>query len=194
MVLTKGINYNNLIKLNSSVDTEGIPPLKRSARSNFAIAAAITSYARIHMIDLKLNHDVCYSDTDSIFTTHPLPDHLIGQDIGQLKDEKGGVLIDKAYFLGIKQYGYTFKNNVDDLGNQINKSVWEGVTRDTIPFQIIEDIANGATHNIEVEKKILRDFYNLNITIKPINHRVLDNKEKLLVGNSYYPASVNNPI
>ena len=94
--------------------------MKLPVKANVAIAAAVTSYARIHMMDLKLNYDVCYSDTDSIFTTHPLPDHLIGSELGQLKDELGGTVIDKAYFLGLKQYTYTYRG---PDGSSIDKSV-----------------------------------------------------------------------
>jgi hypothetical protein len=88
MILTnEESNLKNLDQLDSYLLTGGSTSRKTPVRSNVAIAAAITSYARIHMMDLKLNYDVCYSDTDSIFTTHPLPDHLIGPDLGQLKDE-----------------------------------------------------------------------------------------------------------
>jgi hypothetical protein len=79
-------------------------------KSNVAIAAAITAYARIHMIPLLQDYDVMYSDTDSIFTYQPLPADLIGPGIGQLKDELNGTTIDEAYFLGHKQYGYIYKD------------------------------------------------------------------------------------
>lgn len=39
------------------------------------------------MIKYKLLPGTAYSDTDSIFTTGKLPDHLIGNDIGMMKDE-----------------------------------------------------------------------------------------------------------
>ena len=46
------------------------PPIK----ANVAIASAITAYARIHMMLLKLSKSVVYTDTDSIFTTEKLED------------------------------------------------------------------------------------------------------------------------
>jgi hypothetical protein len=52
--------------------------------SNVAIAAAVTAYARIHMIYFKLLPGTVYTDTDSIFTTDELPDQLIGSDLGQI--------------------------------------------------------------------------------------------------------------
>lgn len=89
-------------------------------KSNAAIAAAVTAYARMHMTPLLLNDSVLYSDTDSIFTTEPIPDSLLGSGVGQLKDELAGLVIDEAYFLGPKQYGYTYR---DREGNKVDKSV-----------------------------------------------------------------------
>lgn len=188
MILTTGSsNNNNLEKLNTRLFEDNVSTFSIPPRANVAIAAAVTSYARIHMMDLKLNYDVLYSDTDSIFTTHPLPDHLIGSDIGQLKDELGGAIIDRAYFLGIKQYGYTYK---DQDGNKVDKSVWAGISRDTIPFDTIESIASGATHHVVSEKRFFRDLANLDIAIKPIDIKVVDNKDKPLINNVYYPISL----
>ncbi len=87
-------------------------------KSNVAIAAAVTSYARIHMIPYKLLPGCVYTDTDSIFTTSKLPDHLLGTEIGEMKDELSGITINEAYFLGIKQYGYWY---VDSKGERIEK-------------------------------------------------------------------------
>lgn len=54
--------------------------------SHVAIAAFVTSYARVHMHRLfgTLGESIYYSDTDSIFTTREL-EH--GKDLGQLKLE-----------------------------------------------------------------------------------------------------------
>jgi hypothetical protein len=81
-------------------------------KSNVAIASAVTSYARIEMIKLKsycLNNKIkiYYIDTDSIFIDKPLPNKMVGEDIGLLKDEMKGIIINEAFFLGIKQYGFT---------------------------------------------------------------------------------------
>jgi hypothetical protein len=42
--------------------------------------------------------NVYYTDTDSLFVDAELPSHLIGYNLGQLKDELGGGTIEKAYF------------------------------------------------------------------------------------------------
>jgi hypothetical protein len=60
---------------------------------------------------------VIYTDTDSIFTTNKLPDNLIGKELGLMKDELNGNVIEKAYFFGIKQYGYTYRNFADYKDN-----------------------------------------------------------------------------
>jgi hypothetical protein len=78
----------------------------KKVNSNVAIAAAVTAYARIIMIPYKLDPGVIYTDTDSIFTTHKIDDKLLGKEIGLMKDEMSGTLIQEGYFLGIKQYGY----------------------------------------------------------------------------------------
>ena len=67
-------------------------------KSNVAIAAAVTSYARIHMMDYKMKYDCYYSDTDSIFISEKLPNFEIGYDLGQMKDELNGLIIDFCGF------------------------------------------------------------------------------------------------
>ena len=97
------------------------------------------------------------------------------------------ILVDRAYFIGIKQYGYTYK---DQDGNKQDKSIWAGVTRDTIPFEIIESIAKGNTHKVLAENRFYRDLVNLNILIKDVEITLKDNKEKILLKNNYLPNSV----
>jgi hypothetical protein len=99
----------------------------RKVKSNVAIAAAVTAYARIEMIQYKVlpNIKLYYTDTDSIFVDKDLPSNLIGDDLGQMKDELGGGLIGKAYFLGIKKYGYIDQNG-------LVHSVFSGVERNSL--------------------------------------------------------------
>lgn len=76
---------------------------------SIGLAAAITSYARIHMMDFKLNNDVIYSDTDSVILGNNIDSSLIGPELGQMKDELNGEYMSECYILGIKQYGYHYK-------------------------------------------------------------------------------------
>jgi DNA polymerase elongation subunit (family B) len=102
----------------------------RKVKSHVGIAAAVTSYARIEMIELKmllikLGINLYYTDTDSIFVDKELPNYLVGKDLGQLKDELNGKFIKKAYFLGIKKYGYIDENN------EVH-SVFSGIERNSL--------------------------------------------------------------
>jgi len=73
------------------------------------IAAAITSYSRIHIITFKTIKDnkILYSDTDSVFLSKPLDDKYISSTIlGIIKDELKGHKIVKYLFLEHKLYYY----------------------------------------------------------------------------------------
>lgn len=82
---------------------------EKTVNNNVAIASAITSYARINMMDFKLNNDVIYSDTDSVILGNNIDSSLIGPELGQMKDELNGEYMTECYVLGIKQYGYHYK-------------------------------------------------------------------------------------
>lgn len=77
---------------------------------NISIASAITAYARIHMSIFKNIPDVkiYYSDTDSIVTNVPLPDWMVGTELGQVKLEH---VIKKAVFLAPKVYALITEDN-----------------------------------------------------------------------------------
>jgi hypothetical protein len=106
LLLSNNLDYSLLNELNNEMSLEIISPFKK-VQSNVAIASAVTSYARIAMMKYKLipGIEIYYFDTDSMFTNKPLPDHLIGDGLGLMKDELKGGYIKKAYFLGIKKYG-----------------------------------------------------------------------------------------
>jgi hypothetical protein len=103
----------------------------RIVKSNVAIAAAVTAYARIHMIYYKLLPGTVYTDTDSIFTTDTLSENFIGSELGQMKDELNGKVIQEGLFLGLKKYGFWY---LDDFNNKIESSVFAGVKRNSLTF------------------------------------------------------------
>jgi hypothetical protein len=105
-VVKSVININDNIStilIHNNVETDILKKLNAYFESNFtsanvevksnvAIAAAVTGYARIHMIKIKvlcseLGIKILYSDTDSLITNKPLPSNLIGKNLGELKDE-----------------------------------------------------------------------------------------------------------
>jgi hypothetical protein len=128
-----------------------------------AISAAVTVYARVHMIPYKLLPGTVYTDTDSIFTTDVLPSNLIGSELGLMKDELNGLVIQEGYFLGIKQYGYKYLDN-----NQIiEKSTFAGVPKNSLSFNEIIKLFNDEILTKLIPIRFFKSFINLTINIKP---------------------------
>jgi hypothetical protein len=185
LLIQDNLNNNILkelnIKLNS--DFKSYPNL---VNSNVAIASAVTAYARIHMIPFKLNTDCYYSDTDSIFTKTKLDPSLIGVELGLMKDELNGKIIKEAYFLGLKQYGYSYieKKNV------VEKSVFAGVTRNSLTLSQIKELHLGGNITKTIPSKFFKSFKNLSIKIKELKITVRANREKNIIDNIYYPIFI----
>jgi DNA polymerase type B, organellar and viral len=111
ILIQSNINSNIVNELNISLTTN-IFNNNINIKSNVALAGAVTAYARIYMMDFILDEGVAYTDTDSNFTTNKINKKFIGNDLGLMKNELKGNIIDEAYFLGIKQYGYTYRKLV----------------------------------------------------------------------------------
>ena len=156
-------------------------------KSNVAIAAAVTAYARIHMIKYKLSDDILYTDTDSIFTTSKLSDFEIGSDLGLMKDEVNGYLITDAIFLGIKQYGYHY---TDKNGSKVEASVFAGITRNSLSFKEVEKLLNGETIQKTSENRFYKSFNNLSVSIKPSLLTIKLRNKKPLINNEYIPLNI----
>jgi len=177
------------IKLNKNFNLN-----RKKIRSNVAIASAVTSYAQIEMIKLKLlcvelGINILYSDTDSMITDRPLPSYLIGKDLGLLKDELDGGIITRGYFLGVKNYGYEYK---DKQGNLHNKSVFSGVERDSLNFNEIIKLSLGETLLKDTKPRFIRDFSDFSLKIKPNKMKIQKSNAKQLVNNKYIPLHINN--
>ena len=91
-----------------------------------SVASAITSYSRIYMSQFKnrLDYNLYYSDTDSIYIDRKLPDEYIGNNLGQFKLENifkdcillapkvyGGLTTDEKLILKIKGLTKVVINN-----------------------------------------------------------------------------------
>jgi hypothetical protein len=72
VLIKNNVNYKLIKELNCTLDQFHVDNLQQSVKSNVAISAAITAYARMTMMDYKNNPDfnIYYSDTDSIFIDH----------------------------------------------------------------------------------------------------------------------------
>jgi hypothetical protein len=98
------LDLKNGKTLISYQSTEVDQSLERTPNVNIAIAASITAYARVHMSQFLADPtlQIFYTDTDSIDIKGPLPKHLIGPALGQLKLED---IFDEAVFVAPKVYG-----------------------------------------------------------------------------------------
>lgn len=139
----------------------------------------------LKMLLVKLGIKLYYTDTDSIFTDMEIPQYLIGNDLGQLKDELKGGFIKKGFFLGIKKYGYI------DGENNIN-SIFSGIERNSLTWNEIEQIAKGFTIVKTTPIRFFKNFNNLNIIIKnQLKTSVIFQPRKKIVNNEYLPMIIN---
>ena len=145
------INHKLLSQLNNEIHHVSLKDVISPIKSNVAIAAAVTSYARIHMIPFKIGPNTLYTDTDSIFTLKPIDPKLLGDGLGLMKDEMNGLLIKEALFLGPKQYGYWY---LDKDNNRIEKSVFSGVSRDSLTFGQLIQIHEGKTITKTIDNRL----------------------------------------
>jgi DNA polymerase type B, organellar and viral len=185
LLLSANINHKVLRNLNMICESN-IQSSNRIVMSNVAIAAAVTSYARIHMIYYKLLPGTVYTDTDSIFTTDILSNHLIGGDLGQMKDELNGSVIEEGLFLGLKKYGYWY---FDKDGNKIVSSVFAGVQRNSLSFDEIIDLYKGFKLHKPIDYRFYKSFNNLNISIKSTSISIQKSDRKLLLDK--YGSQIN---
>ena len=133
----------------------------------------------------SLNIKLFYTDTDSAFVDAELPSYLIGDDLGQLKDELKGGYIKKAYFLGIKKYGYL------DEKDQTH-SVFTGIERNSLTWNEIEQISNGVSITKPSPTRFYKNINNLNIIIKEsLETSINYNTRKTLFNNKYLPITIN---
>jgi hypothetical protein len=183
------INHKLLNQLNNEIHHVSLKELTSPIKSNVAIAAAVTAYVRIHMIPFKMDPNTLYTDTDSIFTLKPIDPRLLGNGLGLMKDEMNGLVIKEALFLGPKQYGYWY---LDQEGNMIEKSVFSGVSRNSLTFGELIKIHEGKEITKLIPNRFYKSFNSLNIDIKDTSITIKKNNNKLLVNNQYLPININN--
>lgn len=140
------------------------------------------------MIPFKIDPNTLYTDTDSIFTTTTIDPTLLGDHLGQMKDEMKGILIQKGLFLGPKKYGYWY---LDETGNKVEKSVFAGVPRDSLTFNEIKTISVGNVITKNISNRFFKDFSTLDIDIKNTFITIKNTSEKTLVNNEYLPLVIN---
>ena len=174
--LTDLINLNNGYALASKAG-DTTQPL-----GNVAISSAITALARVHMSQFfnNYNHQVYYTDTDSIITDKPLSESLVGKNLGQMTLEN---TYTKFITLGPKFYGGITSN-----GHTILKI--KGLTKDYLPT--FSDLVTLLEKGKELKVGQLKSFKNLSlseITLVNLPYllRATDNKRDFV----YHPEGGN---
>jgi hypothetical protein len=195
VVCAKGVDLKKVSRMDISFDCEN-NPYAIPTLASVAIASAITSRAQMIMMDYKNNPDfeVLYTDTDSIFTNKPLPKHLVGDGLGQMKNEtldKFGVeCIDKACFVGLKKYGLLV---TDKDGNKHESSTFAGVPKDSLTFDEVVNIHNGEVIVRKLKDRFSKTFNSLTIkTQSNVTLTISNKRDKSLVDNNYIPITVNS--
>jgi hypothetical protein len=126
------------------------------------IAIAITAYSRIaiHKWKLLAGDGLLYSDTDSVYTTTPLPDHLVSdKGLGKMKlEHKDDNSIAKAVFLGPKVYSLLLEDQ-----SVICKIKGSKVS---VPFELMEELLKYNSKLIIEQSKMHKSMSNGNISIK----------------------------
>ena len=169
------------------VNFEGVSEGVVDISNNVAIASAVTAYARIHMMQFKvgdIGDSLCYTDTDSIFTSKELPVSMLGSELGLMKDELDGGLIHQAYFLGIKRYLLVLEEGK-------TKSVWAGVPKNTLSLDDFKLLLSGEVLNREYDNTFFKSMMDMTITIKSRSITLEKNHAKPLVEDMYMPLHVS---
>jgi hypothetical protein len=140
-------------------------------QSNVAIATAITAYARIHMSKFfnDPNNPIFYTDTDSIFTSYPLTENLVGKNLGQMTLENR---FNKFITLGPKFYGGI---TVDDA--EVIKI--KGLTKDNLPtYNELETLLENGKY---LEAKNMKAFKDLGLgqrILKTLDYMIKPSENK----------------
>jgi len=145
---------------------------------NVGISSAITAYSRIHMQRIKRycqenNIKIYYFDTDSLFTDQPLPDYMVGKDLGLFKLE---YIFKEVVFLGPKIYaGITINDNYICKIKGFKEA-------QSVPFNDMKSLLiEGSSFNLN-HNKWFRDLGKGNIIIKDSLYKLTptQNKRKLI--------------
>ena len=174
----------HLHDINYNINTNSFSRVK----SNVAIASAITSYARIHMMQFKTlkNNKVFYTDTDSVFLQHPLPDFELGPELGKMKNELPENKIVKAYFYDKKKYVL----KLDD-GKIISKI--SGVEANSINDEDLQFLNKNKYLLVDVELQFHKDISELTVRKTSKTMKIVsESKVKKLINNKFQNIEIEN--
>jgi len=195
LVLLKGnLNEKLIDKLKLKLDLTDFKQISKTVKSNVAISAAVTAYGQIEMMKYKTlsDYNIFYTDTDSIFIDKPLPDSMVNNEIGQMKNELKTLktnIIDLACFLGNKKYGLSY---TDYDGKIQHLTVFAGAKRDSLTFNEIMLMSQGKTVHKLYDDVFFKDFRKMEITIKPRELDLKMSTSKNLFNNFYETPKIYN--
>jgi hypothetical protein len=104
-LIGRKVTKNSFTEYNLSKECNQYYPLLEISTP---IAMFTTAYSRMFMANLKIEYadHLYYSDTDSLILDCPLPDHMVGNKLGQFKLEykvkEGVFLAPKTYALRVE--------------------------------------------------------------------------------------------
>lgn len=84
-LIYSNVDYNLIYSANEILGIDLLMQSSQKVNSSVAIAAAITAIARIIMMKFKAIEgvNICYTDTDSLFTDKELPAYLVADKLGK---------------------------------------------------------------------------------------------------------------
>lgn len=183
-------DYNDTVKLdngyylvNNAINGETTP------LSNVAIASAITALARVHMSQFKnqSNFKLFYTDTDSAITDKPLPDNLIGKNLGQMD-------LENTYSKFIT-FGPKFYAGVTSEGKEIVKV--KGLSHNVLPsFSELELLLDKGKYLEKEQTKVFKDVGLSEITLQNLPYilKPTDNKRDFVYDGDKIIATKNKII
>ena len=121
----------------------------------------------------------------------------MGNELGDMKNELlkfDATIIDKAYFLGNKKYGYSFTNENNKI---MEMSVFAGAKKNTVSFDEVKLISEGHTIEKEYDDVFMRSFSKMEIEIKGRKVKLYLSTNKKLIDNNYIHPQIliaNNPL
>ena len=181
------LDYSLINNLNADLPLLKLP--YQIVKSNVAIASAITAYARIEMMKYKTlpGINIYYTDTDSIFVDKELPKHLIGKELGQMKEKKHK--IKEAYFLGTQKYAYI--NNENIVKSVFSIQGWiHPCIENYITWDEVKQIVNHKNFTKQLPNQFVKSLQTLEISIKDINVNITLDKDKELFKNKYFNINI----
>lgn len=158
----KALNYENY---------DEVKGLKSYKNVSLSSAAAVLSYARIHMAKILLyilnsNGTIYYTDTDSIVTNKKLPDEMVDNNVlGKLKLE---YIIKQGYFISDKTYAFkTVEDKIIKRAKSVNSSL--------LAYEDYEKMYNMEIIKHAVRTSTIKDITKGSVLIKTKSDIHLDN-------------------